>query len=143
MKRLTVEEIKQFKKGEWFYIIHLKSNSQYYGKIETITNDAVVLDSAELCSVNAFSNYNITWVAYKNKELADTDVEFMKRQEQKRKKDEEERKLLNKKINELARLIGPCYFNNCEECQMIGYKNCSSRALAIKLIKAGYGKGDK
>lgn len=80
MKPLTIEELKSLKVGDWVWV-----ESETYGKTYSIVNDidkdGVLFSAISLYGWLAYCNYGNTWLAYKNKEQAESNSKIVELQE--------------------------------------------------------------
>ena len=75
-KPLTVDELKVLKENDWVWTVYLKSNTKQYHCIAENKVDCLLVRDKVCCldlvRLN-YSDYGIKWIAYKNKEQAESD----------------------------------------------------------------------
>lgn len=76
-KPLTIEELKSLKVGDWVWLM-LKDDKGYYDQIiDMWVADGWMLFKKAV-SMQFYSDYGKTWLAYKNKEAAEGEDEIRK-----------------------------------------------------------------
>lgn len=78
MKPLTIEELKALKEDDWVWVIDKDFDLNYYANITKQGIDHIVVWG---CSYDEYdllySDYGTMWLAYKNKEQAESKGEFV------------------------------------------------------------------
>lgn len=69
MKPLTIEELKALPVGDWVWIKH--------GEVESYFRKDVLADNQFATPHFMYSDYGTKWIAYKNKEQAETNGEWV------------------------------------------------------------------
>lgn len=75
MKPLTIEELKALEIGDWVWIEYAAAGRRFYA-MKFSKSEGDVFDIVELPCVLYYSDYDKTWLAYKNKEQAEMSNEI-------------------------------------------------------------------
>ena len=118
MKPLTIERLKSLEVGDWVWIIVLKEdwvNKAHNGKYYQIQQSLDELIDKELwCGWQGYgtafeySNYGTKWLAYKNKEQANGELEIVR--------NETEKKLATWLLKQIKKNATDVHFTNYDEC---------------------------
>ena len=77
MKPLTIDELKSLEVGDWVWVITPTNNGEYYEKGFASDNEAFVGYSLHYQVEVLYSDYGTKWLAYKNKEQAESNGEIV------------------------------------------------------------------
>lgn len=78
MKPLTIEELKKLEVGDWVWILPIdKALCGYYAEILRQEKEALIYSAMCRGVQTIYSDYGKTWLAYKNKEQAETKGEIV------------------------------------------------------------------
>ena len=77
MKPLTIDELKSLEGGDWVWVITPTNNGEYYEKGFASDNEAFVGYSLHYQVEVLYSDYGTKWLAYKNKEQAESNGEIV------------------------------------------------------------------
>lgn len=77
MKPLTIEQLKELPVGEWVWIVD-KNDKSYYAEIAAHCEEVFAIATYLTISTHFYSEYGKTWLAYKNKEEAEENIQLKK-----------------------------------------------------------------
>lgn len=77
MKPLTIEELKSLEVGDWVWIIRKEENQKGYAEIMSLSDDEIELHAHFFWLFLDLSDYGTKWLAYKNKEMAESKGEIV------------------------------------------------------------------
>lgn len=79
MKPLTIEELKSFEVGDWVWLVYKNTDYRRYAQIQAIEGTRLYVWGGGLaeCEMKQYSDYGKTWLAYKNKEEAESKGEIV------------------------------------------------------------------
>lgn len=77
-KPLTIDELKALPVGDWVYVMTADGKYGAYGRVcEKFDDDNFRVETIESYLVDPYSDYGTKWLAYKNKEQAETKGEIV------------------------------------------------------------------
>lgn len=76
MKPLTIEELKALEVGDWVWLIYKDTVYRRYAQIQAIEETRLYVWGRGLaeCEMWKYSDYGTKWLAYKNKEQAESKI---------------------------------------------------------------------
>lgn len=81
MKALTIEELKALQVGDWVWIVDRRANTNMYGKLTHSSSYfekfAFYFETAGYSMQLFEEDYGTKWLAYKNKEFAESNGEWV------------------------------------------------------------------